>query len=153
MLCCTNCQFLRSWLSHTATIYLNTFCHKKQAPPFRVRSLLVQEIVRFSRIAKRTLYVQANRCIAVYSASRACGSWVRRSSSCITSTALPTSTTAPAVRRASCSRLCSGVSLPLPVFTSIAISLPCQHASISGKPLRCPHVPRMRATHAPRFCR
>ena len=52
MLCCTNCQFLRSWLSHTATIYLNTFCHKKQAPPFRVRSLLVQKIVRFSRMVR-----------------------------------------------------------------------------------------------------
>jgi hypothetical protein len=46
-----------------------------------------------------------------------------------------------------------GVSLPLPVFTSTAISLPCQHASMSGKPLRCPHVPRIRATHAPRFRR
>ena len=52
MLCCTNCQFLRSWLSHTATIYLNTFCHKKQAPPFRVQSLLVHEIVQFSRMVR-----------------------------------------------------------------------------------------------------
>ena len=139
--------------------YVNTFCHKKQAPPFRVQSLLVHEIVQFSRMVRCAGAFQKAHAecppvlmFMVYS-RRACGSWVRRSSSCITSTALPTSTTAPAVRRASCSRFCSGDSLPLPVFTSMAISLPCQHASISGKPLRCPHVPRMRATHAPRFCR
>ena len=43
--------------------------------------------------------------LMLYSASRACGSWVRRSSSAITCTASPTITTAPAARRASCSRL------------------------------------------------